>query len=257
MPDLLLSLGLLTAVGAAGRSTWSPCGLSMLSTITPFSERARGHRYPATAAWFVLGGAVGGLTLGAIAALFALGVSAAGLGGHPGVVAVLAAVTALVTAGVDAGVFGEVLPVIRRQVDDGWLGRYRPWVYAGGFGWQVGVGFATYLMTAAVLLVVVIGGLTGSPAQALAICGTFGLARGLTVLLTAAAPDPARLRVLHARLERIGPAVRVGVIAIQAATAPVLLGWVWAPVGVIVGCAAVGTALAAGLAPRVARRRTA
>ena len=41
------------AVAAAVRSTWSPCGLSMLSTITPFGERAKGHSYRATAAWFV------------------------------------------------------------------------------------------------------------------------------------------------------------------------------------------------------------
>ena len=41
----LLILAIATACGAAVRSTWSPCGLSMLSTITPLTERARGHRY--------------------------------------------------------------------------------------------------------------------------------------------------------------------------------------------------------------------
>ena len=43
------------AAATAVRSTWSPCGLSMLSTITPFGERAKGHSYRATAAWFVFG----------------------------------------------------------------------------------------------------------------------------------------------------------------------------------------------------------
>ena len=41
------------AAVAAIRSTWSPCGLSMLATITPVGERGRGNRYRSTAAWFV------------------------------------------------------------------------------------------------------------------------------------------------------------------------------------------------------------
>jgi len=49
------------AVVAAVRSTWSPCGLSMLATITPLAERARGHRYGVTVTWFVLGSVLGGL----------------------------------------------------------------------------------------------------------------------------------------------------------------------------------------------------
>ncbi len=53
--DALTLAAVVVAVAAAGRSTWSPCGLSMLSTITPLGERARGHRWGATAAWFVAG----------------------------------------------------------------------------------------------------------------------------------------------------------------------------------------------------------
>ena len=52
---------------AAVRSTWSPCGQSMLSQITPFTERARHHRFGVTAGWFVVGSVVGGATLGVIA----------------------------------------------------------------------------------------------------------------------------------------------------------------------------------------------
>jgi hypothetical protein len=255
--DLLLGVGLVVAVGAAGRSTWSPCGLSMLSTITPFGERSRGHRYPATAAWFVLGATLGGVTLGAATAVLAEGASAGRLGGHPGPVAVIAALAALAAAGIDAGAFGEVLPVIRRQVDDGWLGRYRPWVYAGGFGWQVGVGVATYLMTAAVGLLVVLGALTASPARALLICTTFGLARGLTVFLTSTAPDPFRLRALHARLDRFGPPVRRAVIGLQIAAAAALMAAVWLPAGLIVLGAAGAGAVLMGARPRMTRRRAA
>ena len=55
----------LLAVAVTVRSTWSPCGLSMLSTVTPLAERGRGPPLRATAAWFVVGAIAGGATLGA------------------------------------------------------------------------------------------------------------------------------------------------------------------------------------------------
>ena len=58
--DLAVLVAAVVPVAAAVRSTWSPCGLSMLSTITPMGERGRGHRYRATAAWFVVGAVLGG-----------------------------------------------------------------------------------------------------------------------------------------------------------------------------------------------------
>jgi hypothetical protein len=225
----------------------------MLSTITPFAERARRHRYPATAAWFVLGGLAGGATLGVGAALAALAVSSAGLSSHPPEVAAAAAVAALGAAAVDLDVFGPVIPVIRRQVDDRWLARYRPWFYGAGFGWQVGVGVATYVMTAGVFLLLVMAALTGSPLEALGVCAAFGLARGLTVFLTAAAWDPARLRVLHGRLDRAGPAVRATVIVVEVVVAVGLVSREWLPGGVIVIVAAAGLALSAR--PGAARGR--
>ncbi len=53
MNDQLAGLGAVIAIAAAARSTWSPCGLSMLSTITPLAERSRGHRFGVTASWFI------------------------------------------------------------------------------------------------------------------------------------------------------------------------------------------------------------
>ena len=223
MTELLLLLGLLTGVAAAARSTWSPCGLSMLSSITPFGERARGHRYAVTAGWFVLGATIGGATLGATAAGLSAVAAAVGLGRHPAVASSIAAAVAAGTAGVDAGLFGEVLPLLRRQVNDAWLARYRPWVYGAGFGWQIGVGVATYLMTAGVFLLLALAVLSASPLAALTVGAGFGLARGLTVFLTAAAPTPARLRRLHALLDSIGPTVRWVLVGVQAASAVVLV----------------------------------
>src|SRR4051794_8934264 len=73
---MVLVLACALAVVAAIRSTWSPCGLSMLSTVTPMAERGRGHRFWVTAAWFVVGALLGGATLGGGAA-----VGAAAFGG--------------------------------------------------------------------------------------------------------------------------------------------------------------------------------
>ena len=53
--DPFLIGGLVLAVVAAVRGLWSPCGLSMISTITPMSERGRGHRFWVTACWYTSG----------------------------------------------------------------------------------------------------------------------------------------------------------------------------------------------------------
>src|SRR5205085_11088620 len=50
----------------------------------------------------------------------------------------------------DTGLLGIAPPFFLRQVNEDWLGRYRSWLYASGFGWQVGAGVTTYIMTAAV-----------------------------------------------------------------------------------------------------------
>lgn len=249
---VLLVVGAVVALAAAGRSTWSPCGLSMLSTITPFGERARRHRYAATAAWFVVGSLVGGLTLGAVTAGAAVLVHLLALPAT----AAYGAGAALAFAGAlaDAGAFGPVLPLIRRQVDDRWLARYRPWVYGAGFGWQIGVGFATYLMTAGVVLLAALAALGGSPPAALALGALFGLARGCTVFLTARAANPAALRALHGRLDRLGPAVRGAVVGVQAGAAVGLAlasgglgGTAGAAAGLAAGTAVLGAAAGAAV----------
>jgi hypothetical protein len=246
---LVIGFAAVVAVAAAVRSTWSPCGLSMLSTITPFGERSRGHRYSGTAAWFVAGSVLGGATLGAVAAMVAAIGKSADLLGHPAWIAGIVAAAAFVAAAIDAGAFGEVIPIWRRQVDDGWLVRYRRWVYASGFGWQIGVGVATYIMTAAVFLMVILAGLTASPAAAFGLCAGFGLVRGLAVLATARSTTPDRLRLLHRAFHRAGPAVRVAAIVVQLVVGVAALALQWPLVGAGAGVAAlmVGVAAAAGV----------
>jgi len=194
---LLTFLALLVAVAAAVRSTWSPCGLSMLSTITPFGERAKGHRFAATAAWFIAGATLGGLALGAVAAGLAALVAVVGAGAA--VVAGVALVATLVALASDTGLAGYRLPVHFRQVNERWLDAYRPWVYGAGFGFQIGCGVATYITTAAVYLTVVLAGLTGRPVAALAVGLVFGAVRGAAVTLTWRTATPAALLAFHQR----------------------------------------------------------
>jgi hypothetical protein len=240
--------GLAVTVAAAVRSTWSPCGLSMLASITPLSELGRGHRYRATATWFVLGSVVGGLTLGAAAAGLAAGFSALVLTARVGItVALVAGVLAVVS---DIGPRGFHLPVHHRQVNERWLDRFRPWVYGAGFGWQIGTGVATYVMTAAVYLVVVLAALTGRPWVALGFGALFGLVRGLSVLLGRRITSPQTLASFHQRFYEWGPRVRRATIAVELA-ATGLFAWLlspWAPL--VVGLASLG-----GLTVWAGRRR--
>jgi len=221
---MLTVLAFSLAVAAAVRSTWSPCGLSMLSTVTPIAERGRGHRFAVTAAWFVLGSVLGGATLGGITALGALALD----GVSTDVALGVAGVVALVGAAIDAGVAGVRPPFFKRQLDDAWLDRYRGWVYGLGFGWQIGVGFATYIMTTAVPVTVLLAALTGSPMVGFLVGLTFGLVRGLAILGSAPATTTAALGRLHQRFEALEAPVRqatvvalatVGVVAL-AATSP-------------------------------------
>ncbi len=199
--NLLLVPGILVAVVAALRGMWSPCGLSMISSITPMAERAKGHRFGVTATWFTLGGLAGGTTLGAGMAAGAWLVSASGLGATA-TVTVFSAL-ALVTVASDLKPFGFSLPIHPRQVNETWLQRLRPWAYASGFGWQIGSGFATYIMTGAVYLTVAAGVLSADPLLAFGLGIVFGTLRGLCVFVAVRADGPAELRRLHATIDRL------------------------------------------------------
>ena len=216
------------AVVAAVRGVWSPCGLSMLSSITPMTEAGRGNRFAVTAGWFVAGGVLGGVTLGVLAAAGAWGVAALDL--TLGTRAAIGATLAVGTAAIDLGLTGIGLPIFKRQVNDAWLRTYRSWVYGAGFGWQIGFGLATYIMTASVLLTVGLAVLTGEPALALAGCATFGLVRGMAVLVGRGATTPARLAAVHARLDHWAPTSRAVAAGTQVAAAGILAALALGPV---------------------------
>ena len=237
---LLVSLAVIVAVAAAVRSTWSPCGLSMLSTITPLAEQSRGHRFRSTAAWFIVGSIVGGATLGLGCALLAAVVGL--LGPSASVVLALAAVAALITSCSDLEVFGVQLPIHPRQVNEVWLGKYRSWVYGSGFGWQIGAGFVTYIMTAAVYLTVALAALTAEPLTALAVGVLFGTVRGLAILLAAGITSTEKLTSFHRRFDAFAEPVRRALIGVQLAVAVVAASALWAPVLAIVAAGAISVA---------------
>ena len=226
MTTTLLFAAAVITVAAAARSTWSPCGLSMLASITPLSELGRGHRYRTTAAWFVVGGIAGGATLGVAMAARALGVDALSLTVRE--VSAVALAAGFMTLASDVGVGGFRVPVHHRQVNERWLDQFRPWVYGAGFGWQIGTGLATYIVTAAVYLMVLLAALIGNAWLSIGLGALFGLVRGLSVCLGRHITSSETLRTFHQWFDYLGPKVRRATIAAEAIVVA-LLAWTLAP----------------------------
>jgi sulfite exporter TauE/SafE len=177
----------------------------MLASIHPLGERVRRNRWWLTAAAHVVAsaaaGALAGAALGGLARLTLGGP----LRGAPAVVLVIA-ICALAAA-VEASGRRPPWPV-RRQVDDGWLPRYRGWVYGAGFGFQLGLGVVTIVTTAAVPAAWMLALLTASPLAGAAVGLAFGLSRGLPVLATAGVDTPGRLWSFQRRFQAREAAAR-------------------------------------------------
>src|SRR3954447_3018177 len=109
----------------------------MLTSISPLGERARGNRWPVTAAVYVVASTVGGLLIGAL------------LGAAGSLLDVSALVAAVLCAAAAVADLLHRLPTIHRQVDEDWLTRYRGWVYGAGYGVQLGLGVVTIVTSAA------------------------------------------------------------------------------------------------------------
>jgi len=124
-------------------------------------------------------------------------------------------------------------------------------VYGAGFGWQIGFGVATYIMTAGVFLTIGLAVLGASPAVALAIGGTFGLVRGSAVFIGRSATTPAALGAVHARLDALAPASRLAALVAQLLAATVLAGAAWGiGAAALVGAASIMAVALSARAPR-------
>jgi hypothetical protein len=109
-------------------------------------------------------------------------------------------------------------------VNEEWLGRYRGWVYGAGFGFQLGLGVATIVATAAVYSLLVVAALTGSPAAGAILGATFGLLRAVPVAAAGRVRSPDTVLRVDAGLRRWQPsAARLATLAQVAAAALLIL----------------------------------
>jgi hypothetical protein len=167
----------------------------MLASITPLGERGRQSTWAVTVTAFALGAAGTAMALGtALGALGGLVVWPDGLG--------WAALLAAVVAALIVDVTPARVPGPRRQVDPGWLDRYRGWVYGLGYGAQLGLAVTTVVTSAATYAALLAAFLTGSALGGAIVMGCYGVVRGLTPLAAAGVRSTQGLIAVHAALER-------------------------------------------------------
>lgn len=169
----------------------------MLSSIHPLGERSRNNPWCLTVGAYLVGSTVGGATvglcLGALGWLVFSGVSAS-------IALLILAVCCVLAVAVELS--GTPLPSLARQVNERWLDEYRGWVYGLGFGFQLGLGAATYITTAAVYAAAIAAILTASPLQGLAVGICFGAVRALPLVAGVRLTTPGSIRGMHALLQR-------------------------------------------------------
>jgi MFS family permease len=191
----ILFLGLITALGAAVRGNWSPCGESLQAQIHPLGERSRGNIWGVTMTAFTLGSILAGAALTSF-----LGLLGGGLIDF-GDSALWVAGTLAVAAGLlDLSPLKPWTP--RRQVNENWIGRYRGWVYGAGFGLQLGLGFAVFVMSWGYWAMLAIAFISGSAVVGALLGATFGLGRGLLLLLSRRSTTLERLSSFHQSMMR-------------------------------------------------------
>jgi MFS family permease len=170
----------------------------MLASITPLGERARGNRWIATAGMFITAGTIGGAAVGA--AMGALGSLALS---HVAIRWRLALLALVLAAGLIWELAAKRLPGPRRQVNERWLDEYRSWVYAVGFGAQLGAGVSTLVVSSAVYAVCAAALASASPLAGMVIGSIAGLLRAATLLAAARVVSAERLVSLHRGMRRL------------------------------------------------------
>lgn len=205
----------------------------MLSSITPLGERARTARWTRTVSYYIVGSILGGAVIGLAAGLLgaALAVAGGALGLPPMPLWVRLAVFALAAGAgalLDTDRLRRRLPTIHRQVNEDWLDMYRPWVYGGGFGFQLGLGVVTIVTTAAIYLLLLLIALTASWPAGLLLGAVFGLARALPILGMRRIHNPTELNRVFNALSAAEPRARTTLVIAQgvaAAGAGLYLMW--------------------------------
>jgi hypothetical protein len=188
----------------------------MLGSITPLGERARNSRWALAAGFYTAGSVAAGALLGSAMGALGEAIRHAALLRPTGAMLLLGAAAGAGVA-LDSGAFRRGVPSIRRQVNEDWLHRYRPWVYGLAFGFQLGLGVVTIVAISATYVLFLAALLTASAAQGAIIGGVFGLVRALPLLSVAGAERPADLGRVDAALRRWDMPSRRGALWLQGA----------------------------------------
>lgn len=192
---ILITIGLVTALGAAIRGNWSPCGESLQAQIHPLGERSRGNVWGVTMAAFTIGSIIAGAALTS-----ALGLVGGALIDFGDSAILIAGVLAVVAGALDLSPLKPWTP--RRQVNENWIGRYRGWVYGAGFGLQLGLGFAVFVMSWGYWAMLAIAFVSGSAALGALLGAAFGVGRGILLLLSRRSTTTERLHSFHRTMMR-------------------------------------------------------
>ncbi len=206
----MLTLLAAAAVVAGITGAWSPCGFSMVETLSPAGYAGRRAVTVAACLTFTAGALAGGvLTFGGLALLGdALGAGGAAAAGVAAAVALAAAI------GEARGT--RIAPQVRRQVPESWRRVLPVPLAAGLYGVLLGLGFTTFILTFAVWALAALSVALGEPALGVAIGLGFGIGRALPVLALAPVADTEAGSRAHAAMaER--PAILRGLRALDAA----------------------------------------
>jgi hypothetical protein len=179
----------------------------MAETIVPVVHGKRSRYRIALALHVIAAGlaaALFGTVAGTIGMLLGAPWDAVGAAGAVGawsylLVGALAVIYALREA------FGIPIPLFdrRRQVPDWWRTFYGPMTTAVLYGAGLGIGFLTYLRHGTFVVVTAAALAFGDPLLGAALCAPFGLARGLTALVSRQAASGEDTAAIVTRLEEV------------------------------------------------------
>src|SRR5918992_2958094 len=153
----------------------------MVETITPVVHGGRA-RWIRAVALHVLGAASTAALFGA--ALGAVGSLLGAPWGRAGAIAL--ALVALVYAVDEVPGVWVPVPQLRRQVPDWWRTFFGPSIASFLYGAGLGIGFLTFLAHGTLVVVAAAVIAIGDPLAGLLILGSFGLARGLAIVVAGA-----------------------------------------------------------------------